>query len=155
MTSRRNLLRGAVGASIGVAGAAAGAGVTEALTSTPAAGATEDAARIRVPFHGARQAGVTDAAPAHGTTLALDVQATTRAQLTDLLQTITERARFLTTGGTPPDPGISAPPTDSGVLGPDVPPDSLTVTLGVGASLFDARFGLADRKPAGLTMMPT
>jgi deferrochelatase/peroxidase EfeB len=107
-----------------------------------------------VAYHGAHQAGVLTPAQPHATHVAFDVIAADRAALTDLFRVITDRARFLTAGGVPPDPGISAPPADSGVLGPAVPADNLTVTLGVGASLFDDRYGLAARKPAGLTTMP-
>jgi deferrochelatase/peroxidase EfeB len=148
-TARRAFLRGALGA--GVAGVAA-TGIALHGRGTAAAAPADQPA---VPFHGVHQAGITTPAPPHAVHVSFDVLAANRAELTDLFHTLTERARFLTAGGTPPDPGISAPPTDSGVLGPTVPADRLTVTVGVGASLFDDRYGLKARKPAGLTSMVT
>jgi deferrochelatase/peroxidase EfeB len=163
---RRAFLRGTLGA--GVAGAAVGAAGGVAIgrasatssASGPAAGsdqtltaATEVGTLPAVPFHGEHQAGILPQAQQHTIMVSFDVTAGNRAELTELLKTLTSRARFLTAGGTPPPVGISAPPSDSGVLGPVVVPDGLTLTVGVGASLFDDRFGLASKKPAGLTKM--
>jgi deferrochelatase/peroxidase EfeB len=66
---------------------------------------------------------------------------------------VTDRARFLTADGTPPPVGIGGPSSDSGTLGPTVVPDGLTVTFGVGPTLFDDRYGLASRLPAHLAPM--
>jgi deferrochelatase/peroxidase EfeB len=149
-SGRRTFLKGlGIGAAGVAVGAGGGAGVAATLAG-PGAAAVADPA---VAFHGARQAGIATPAQPHAAHIALDVLAEDRAGLTDLLKTVTERARFLTAGGIPADPGIAGPPDDSGVLGPSVPADRLTVTLGVGASLFDDRFGLAARKPRGLTAM--
>jgi deferrochelatase/peroxidase EfeB len=55
----------------------------------------------------------------------------------------------------PDQPGISAPQPDSGILGPVIPSAGLTVTVGLGASMFDARFGLGSSKPRRLREMDT
>jgi deferrochelatase/peroxidase EfeB len=82
------------------------------------------------------------------------VVAERRDELAQLLRTLTDRARHLTAGGTPPSLGTGAPPSDSGTLGPVIPADGLTVTAGVGHALFDEqRFGLAALRPRHLTGM--
>ncbi|MGO4301692.1 iron uptake transporter deferrochelatase/peroxidase subunit [Leifsonia sp. RAF41] len=150
---RRGFLQAtAAGAATAVAATAvaAVAGIAATTASAHPAAVAHPAA---IPFHGAHQQGILTPQQRASAFIALDVTAGSRAELADLLKTITERARFLTTGGTPPDPGLTAPPRDSGVLGPTVLPDSSTVTLSVGASLFDDRFGLAGARPARLRTM--
>ena len=64
------------------------------------------------------------------------------------------RRPLLTAGGTPPQLGTGAPPSDSGTLGPEIAADGLTITVGVGGSLFDGdRYGLAPQRPRHLTAM--
>ncbi len=152
--NRRNLLKGAVAGAAGTA-LAAGALAGGARADASSAAATDRLAPSLVPFHGVRQAGITGPTPQqrYSAHVSLAATATTKADLAALFQTITDRARFLTTGGVAPDLGVGAPPSDSDVLGPDIPSDGLTVTLSVGSSLFDDRYGLASMKPAGLTAM--
>lgn len=147
--SRRSFLRGAVAAGVGGA-------VTAASTVAPGAVHSIAAAHAAAPFHGIHQPGIADAPPpgAQGITASFDVIAENPAELTELLRTLTDRARILSAGGPPPAVGITAPPADNGVLGPEVPPDGPVITVGVGASLFDDRYGLSGKRPAGLTTMP-
>jgi deferrochelatase/peroxidase EfeB len=108
-----------------------------------------------VPFHGEHQAGILTPAPNAASFAVFDVTTTSKQDLAALFKELTTQARMLTSGGTPPDLGVASPPADSGVLGPVLPADSLTVTVSLGASLFDKRFGLAAAKPAHLTPMRT
>jgi deferrochelatase/peroxidase EfeB len=156
--SRRSFLRGLAGGVAGgvVAGGAAGYAIRPGQPGPPGVSAGDAALAGRlpaVPFHGRYQAGILPKPQRHSAVVSFAVTAENRGDLIALFQTITDRARFLTTGGIPPPVGIGGPPSDSGVLGPDVVPDGLTVTLGVGSTLFDDRYGLADRIPAHLTAM--
>jgi deferrochelatase/peroxidase EfeB len=153
---RRSFLRTALGAgAVGAAGVAGGYAAATSLAGHSAAPSQGDPeARLpAVPFHGLHQAGILPTSQRQTIVVSFNVTAQGRGQLTELFQTLTDRARFLTAGGTPPPVGVTGPPSDSGVLGPVVVPDGLTVTVGVGSSLFDERFGLADRIPAHLTTM--
>jgi deferrochelatase/peroxidase EfeB len=159
---RRSFLRGMAGGVAGgvivggAAGAVAGYAGRGAPAADPAAAANKAFVTGRlpaVPFHGKYQAGIL-AATSHATTVvSFNTTAQSRAELTELFQTVTDRARFLTAGGTPPPAGIGGPPEDSGVLGPTVVPDGLMVTFGVGSTLFDDRYGLASASPAHLVPM--
>ncbi|MGW0683783.1 iron uptake transporter deferrochelatase/peroxidase subunit [Streptomyces sp. NPDC002754] len=148
---RRGLLRGA---------ALAGVGLTAGGAAPPVEGPGEGPVGVPVAppvaaFHGARQASVVAAQRRATAFVSLDVTADGRAELADALRTLTDRCRFLSAGGTPEPAGITAPPADSGVLGERLPGGTLAVTVGVGASLFDGRFGLGRRRPRRLTAMPT
>jgi deferrochelatase/peroxidase EfeB len=158
-TRRRAFLRGALGAGVtgAVAGAAAGGYAYRASRPASASEIAVENAQAGVlppvPFHGRYQAGILPAPQRQTAVVAFSATADGRGELVELFQMITARARFLTAGGIPPPVGIGAPPSDSGVLGPSVVPDGLTVTLGVGSTLFDDRYGLAGRRPARLTPM--
>ncbi len=137
---------------LGGAAALAGAGVAGGI----ALARSEDAASsAQIPFHGLHQAGIITPQPAHAAYVALDCVTESRSELAAAMKALTGRARFLTAGGRPPETGISGPPADSGMLGPTVPGAGLTVTVGVGATLFDDRFGLAADRPKVLTRMET
>jgi deferrochelatase/peroxidase EfeB len=150
---RRSFLRGALAA--GVTGSLAGA-ATGASASTPVGASASTPAPAEAPaspFHGVHQAGILDKPRRRGIVVSFDLIAEGRAELTEFFRTLTDRARALTGGTPPPDTGIGAPLADSGVLGPGMPAGGLMVTAGVGSSLFDDRYGLADRRPVALKRM--
>ncbi len=150
--SRRSLLLGA-GAGA-VAAATLASGPAAALSGGSVTNAPEsDRTQQRQPFHGRHQPGIVTPRPAAGLVVAFDVLAQDRAGLERLLRTLTERTAFLMKGGRPAELDPKFPPADSGILGPVVAPDNLTITTSVGDSLFDGRFGLEGFKPGHLQRM--
>jgi deferrochelatase/peroxidase EfeB len=156
LLKRRAFLRGLAGAAFGAAAApalcpvVAHAGAAQKdqynLEAAPGGGR-------KVPFYGTNQAGIATPPQVAATFLSFDVVAANRGDLTNLFKTLTARAAFLTQGGTPPSVPANAPPSDDHLLGPTVLPDDLTVTIALGATLFDDRYGLAPQKPAQLQTM--
>ena len=108
----------------------------------------------RVEFHGVHQAGIVSPQPPAALVAAFDVVAGDAAALGAVLQALTTEARALTAGDVAAEADPLRPPADNLILGPTPSPDGLTVTVSVGASLFDARFGLGDKKPVQLVEMP-
>lgn len=84
---------------------------------------------------------------------AFHVLAETVDDLERLFHILTDRIAFLTIGGRQPDFDPRLPPAGSGILGPVVQPDALTITVSVGASLFTPDLGLAALKPRHLSQM--
>jgi deferrochelatase/peroxidase EfeB len=78
-----------------------------------------------------------------------------RSNLQRLFRILTERIAFLTKGGPAAVTDPKFPPPESGLLGAAVVPGRLTMSVGLGASLFDERFGLASLKPRQLNRMPS
>lgn len=115
----------------------------------------EEAAPRFVEFYGEHQAGIAPSAvPALGMMAAFKVLSPDRAALEETFREITDEMQGLMSGRPPTIRDEAFPPTDSGLLGAQPSPDDLSVVMSVGASLFDHRYGLADRRPGELEAMP-
>lgn len=111
------------------------------------------AAEQRQPFYGAHQSGIVTPRPAAGIVAAFDVIARRPADLENLLRALTGRIAFLMQGGPVPERDPLLPPPDSGILGPVIEPDNLTITAALGASLFENRDWLKAHRPKHLQRM--
>ena len=153
---RRRILMG-----MGVAGAALAGGALSCpamaggnpanaqVTQAPSSDKTQD----HHDYYAQHQNGIVTPRPAAGMLVAFDVLASDREDLERLFRTLNERIAFLMKGGAVPQVDPKLPPVDSGILGPVVTPDNLTVTVSVGESLFDERFALGKFKPKRLSRM--
>jgi deferrochelatase/peroxidase EfeB len=159
---RRRFLKGSLATlGTGGAGAAIALGGTSARASDASPDLSTESLRVnqreltvRYPFDGEHQAGILTPRQAQAAMISLDSVAQTPTELNLSLQQLSTRIRQLTEGASVGVEEIDAPPPDSGILGPYDAPDSLTVTLAFGPTLFDHRYGLASKKPRHLTAMP-
>jgi deferrochelatase/peroxidase EfeB len=153
--SRREVLRGGIllgGAAVAGVGIT-GCGDEAKADDVPGSALTAPTGGL-IPFHGAHQAGITTPPPAAAILTAFDTVAPDRATLARAFQDLTDEARRLAGGVVDAGRDPLEPPVDNLILGPVPAPDSLTVTVSVGASLFDTRYGLADQRPRQLVEMP-
>ncbi|MEQ7921408.1 iron uptake transporter deferrochelatase/peroxidase subunit [Xanthomonas sp. WHRI 1810A] len=151
---RRRVLMGLGAAGAALAGSSLSGNVLAApapaqVTEAPKSDKTQD----HNSYHGLHQSGIVNPRPVAGMMVSFDVLAQDREDLERLFRTLNERIAFLMTGGAVPQVDPKLPPLDSGILGPVVTPDNLTITVSVGDSLFDERFGLAPVKPKRLQRM--
>ncbi len=144
---RRRLLLGLASGAVGL-GFAQGAKAAEVPAGVSCDGTAETQA-----FYGQHQSGVLTPQPAAALIVSFDALARDRGELERTFRVLTDRIAFLMKGGDADTADVKFPPPDSGILGPTVIPDNLTMTVSVGASLFDDRYGLAKAKPRQLVAM--
>lgn len=149
--NRRNVLLGMGGTTLGALAAAHGARAEAPAVSDAPKAETEQGEAV--PFHGVHQAGITTPRPAAGIMASFASVLTSPDDFEAMLRLLTERARFLTQGGLVPEREPNLPPADSGLLGPKIEPDGLTITVGLGASLFEKYDWLSGLAPAKLERM--
>ena len=107
-----------------------------------------------VPALGNHQAGIITPEPKEATFITFKLLIQSKEELQTLFKSISQRIQYLTAPQSiTVDQDAQLPPKESGLLGRDLLPDQLTITLSVGASLFDDRFGLSDQKPNHLVEM--
>jgi deferrochelatase/peroxidase EfeB len=121
------------------------------VTDAPVANAAT--ADDKLPFYGQHQAGIVTPRPANGMIASFVVVADTPGDLEKLFRRLNERIVFLTSGGPASNVDPRLPPADSGIVGPFIRPNALTVTVSLGSSLFEERPWLQAYKPRRLVRM--
>jgi deferrochelatase/peroxidase EfeB len=163
--SRRGILSSALLAGLGgaVVGAAGGGSAAWAMASS-AASQSDVAGDVidlhnSYPFYGpGHQGGIATPPQRHSVFMSFALaNGANRTSLQTLLARWSAAAAMLQqgkpVGAVQPDSAVQ-PPVDTGEAD-GLSPASLTVTIGLGPGVFDDRFGLASRKPALLSALPT
>ncbi|WP_218838434.1 Dyp-type peroxidase, partial [Snodgrassella alvi] len=147
-TTRRNSMKMLLAGGLGIAS-------LSAVKAANAAGNCTHDYNQAVDYWGSHQAGVITPDTKEAIFVVFNVTVKNKKELQQLFQRISQRIAYLTRPQTlTAGKNDQLPPAESGLLGQNLSPDSLTITLAVGASLFDQRFGLSQLKPKKLIPMP-
>lgn len=119
-----------------------------------AVGDETDRVPSAVPFRRARQAGILEPVRSAGIVASFSATVPDAAALASVMQDLSSEVERLMEGGQPESLDPIRPPTDSGVLGDGFAGHGTAITVCVGASLFDERFGLGSLRPSELIEMP-
>lgn len=142
-----------IGALAGLSGAALAGTVVGVNLNKSEAVATTGLSKKTLAFYGEHQNGITNPSPANAIVCAFNITTTNKESLQELFKTLTLEIEKLTQGEKYPDKDGKYPPKDNLVNGDSELSDELTITVGLGASVFDDRFGLKDKKPIELIDM--
>ncbi|MBO0960661.1 deferrochelatase/peroxidase EfeB [Neobacillus sp. MM2021_6] len=154
--SRRDILKTAGVGGVGVILGASGLGGLLSLKEGNAA--TLNSKEI-IPFYGEHQGGITTKTQNHVYFVSLDVTTSKKAELVKLFKDWTKAAALLTEGKAVGELSSNEflPPKDTGEAA-GLSPSNLTITFGVGPSLFvrdnQDRFGLKQKQPKELVDLP-
>jgi deferrochelatase/peroxidase EfeB len=154
--SRRRFLAGGLASTAAVAGVASTAAACGDGDGDGGAASTSGAASPSryLDFEGPHQTGITHPANEQGLMAAFDLTAMGADEVRETFVALTGEVRRLMAGEPYEDRDPAYPPLYTGTVGNPPPPADLSVVVSVGASLFDGRYGLADRRPAALEKMP-
>ncbi|MBT2654784.1 deferrochelatase/peroxidase EfeB [Bacillus sp. ISL-18] len=155
--SRRDILKTAGIGGVGVILGASGLGSVLTLKESKASG-PEPSQEI-VPFYGDYQSGITTKPQNHVYFVSLDVTTSKREDLSKLFKEWTKASALMTKGKSVGKLSSNEflPPDDTGEAA-GLSPSNLTITFGVGPSLFvkdnQDRFGLKHKQPKELVDLP-
>ncbi len=152
--SRRRFLAGGLATTAAAAGVAGGAAACGDDGDEGGASTSGRAVPQYLDFEGRHQTGITHPANEQGLLAAFDLTAASLDEVRETFVALTEETRRLMAGDPYEDRDPAYPPLYTGTVGNPPPPADLSVVVSVGASLFDDRYGLADRRPAALEKMP-
>ncbi|EPL9569496.1 iron uptake transporter deferrochelatase/peroxidase subunit [Providencia rettgeri] len=134
--------------------------IGSAIFAAPALKAKEQIANCQLNYDkainylGQHQAGVLTPEQKNASFIAFNITTTKLDELQTIFSLLSQRIAYLTQPQQAPSTANDKmPPAESGILGTHLQPDSLTITVALGNSLFDSRFGLGKIKPKQLVEM--